>query len=115
LSDRTRIASSQLVNDHARGATILIAEDDEPLRTLLRMLLDAQGYQVLVAPDGKKALEIAGQHTGKIDLLLSDVVMPEMSGVELAKTLQIVPKRFLLRLPPAVQTSPAVPDRRRSA
>jgi two-component system cell cycle sensor histidine kinase/response regulator CckA len=43
---------------------------------------------LLVAPNGKKALEIAERHIGRIDLLLSDVVMPEMSGVELAKALK---------------------------
>jgi two-component system cell cycle sensor histidine kinase/response regulator CckA len=70
-----------------RGATILVAEDEPPLLELLRRLLDSAGYQVLIASDGKKALKIA-EHTGNIDLLLSDVVMPEMSGVELAKAIK---------------------------
>jgi hypothetical protein len=70
------------------GATILIAEDEPDLRNLLQNLLHSAGYQLLIAPDGKKALEIAEEHTGKIDLLLSDVVMPEMSGVDLAKALK---------------------------
>jgi two-component system cell cycle sensor histidine kinase/response regulator CckA len=70
------------------GATILIAEDEPPLLDLLRKILESAGYQVLVAPNGKRALEVAVQHTGKIDLLLSDVVMPEMSGTELAKALK---------------------------
>src|SRR5438045_1297443 len=70
------------------GATILIAEDEPALRNLLEKLLHSAGYQLLIAPDGKRALEVAEQHTGKIDLLLSDVVMPEMSGVELAKALK---------------------------
>jgi CheY-like chemotaxis protein len=43
------------------------------------------GFNLLVTGDGKKALEIADQHTGKIDLLLSDVVMPEMSSVYLPR------------------------------
>ena len=44
---------------------------------------------MLVASDGKKALQLAEGHSGKIDLLLSDVVMPEMSGVELAKAIKV--------------------------
>src|SRR5437868_6562742 len=71
------------------GATILIADDEPSLRELLRKLLQSAGYQLLIAPDGKRALEVAEQYTGKIDLLLSDVVMPEMSGVELAKALKV--------------------------
>jgi len=70
------------------GATILIAEDQPDVRKLLQNLLHSAGYHVLTAPDGKKALKIAEEHTGKIDLLLSDVVMPEMSGVDLAKALK---------------------------
>jgi two-component system, cell cycle sensor histidine kinase and response regulator CckA len=70
------------------GAVILIAEDEPPLLELFRKILQSAGYQVLTAQDGKKALKIAEQHTEKIDLLLSDVVMPEMSGVELAKALK---------------------------
>ena len=66
------------------GATILLAEDEPPIRELLSKILNSAGYQVLVASDGKRALKIAEQ-TEKIDLLLSDVVMPEMSGVELRK------------------------------
>ena len=69
------------------GATILLAEDEPPIRELLSKILNSAGYQVLVASDGKRALTIAEQ-TEKIDLLLSDVVMPEMSGVELAKALK---------------------------
>jgi len=75
-------------NGSNHGATILIAEDEPALRSLLQKLLNSAGYQVLIASDGKKALEIADQHKRNIDLLLSDVVMPEMSGMELAKTLK---------------------------
>ena len=75
-------------NGSNHGATILIAEDEPAVRNLLQKILNSAGYQVLVASDGKKALEIADQHKRNIDLLLSDIVMPEMSGVELAKTLK---------------------------
>jgi len=71
-----------------RGTTILVAEDEQPVRDLLQKVLGTAGFNVLVAEDGEKALQVADQHTGKIDLLLSDVVMPEMSGVALAKALK---------------------------
>jgi two-component system, cell cycle sensor histidine kinase and response regulator CckA len=70
------------------GTTILVAEDESYVRDLLQKVLGTAGFNVLVAGDGRKALEVADQHNGKIDLLLSDVVMPEMSGVELAKALK---------------------------
>ena len=65
--------------------TILVVEDEAPLRSLAVQFLRAQGYAVLEAAAAEQALECAGQHTGPIHLLLTDVVMPGMSGIELAE------------------------------
>jgi two-component system cell cycle sensor histidine kinase/response regulator CckA len=68
-----------------RGAeTVLVVEDQPAVRTVVCRLLRKQGYQVLEAPGGDEALEIASQHHGPINLLLTDVIMPRMSGRELA-------------------------------
>jgi CheY-like chemotaxis protein len=67
--------------------TILLAEDEEIVRLLARELLQRLGYVVLEARSGVAALEIAGRHKGPIHLLLTDVVMPRMSGRELAQAL----------------------------
>jgi len=67
--------------------TVLIVEDEEPLRLLARLCLESNGYSVLDAPNAAAALELAEKHDGRIDLLLTDVVMPGMSGRELAKRL----------------------------
>ena len=72
---------------HLGTETVLIVEDEEPLRTLARVCLESNGYSVLDAPDAAAALELAKRHGGRIDLLLTDVVMPGMSGRELAKRL----------------------------
>jgi two-component system, cell cycle sensor histidine kinase and response regulator CckA len=69
----------------AEQITILIAEDDTQIRDLLKKIL--QNYHLLVAADGKEALELAERHNGPIELLLSDIVMPELSGVELARAI----------------------------
>jgi signal transduction histidine kinase len=66
--------------------TILLVEDEQALRELVRDLLRARGYPVLEAADGVEALEVARRH-GRIDLLLTDVIMPRMGGPELAKRL----------------------------
>jgi PAS domain S-box-containing protein len=66
---------------------ILVVEDQEGIRELARDFLESCGYRVLVAKDGGEALEIAEQHTGPIDLLVTDVVMPKVSGRELAQRL----------------------------
>jgi signal transduction histidine kinase len=72
----------------ARGTeTILLAEDDEVLRTLTARILTSQGYRVLEASDGVEALRVADRHRGPLDLLTTDIVMPSMGGHDLANEL----------------------------
>jgi CheY-like chemotaxis protein len=67
--------------------TVLLVEDSAPVRALARRSLEAWGYTVFDAPDGPAAVAFSTQHTGGIDLLVTDVVMPGMSGRELAERL----------------------------
>jgi CheY-like chemotaxis protein len=66
------------------GETILLAEDQDVMRTLARRSLEKWGYRVLVAAHGAEALALARAHEGPIHLLLTDLAMPQMDGVELA-------------------------------
>jgi PAS domain S-box-containing protein len=68
--------------------TILLAEDDESVRGIAVMALTRQGYRVLPADSGLTALALASTHDGPIDLLLTDVVMGGMSGLDLAEQLR---------------------------
>jgi two-component system cell cycle sensor histidine kinase/response regulator CckA len=70
--------------------TILLAEDEEMVRNLMRTILEAQGYTVLVARDATEAMSFCHRHQGSISLLVSDVVMPGMSGRELAAQMAMV-------------------------
>ncbi len=70
-----------------RGETILLVEDSEPLRRLLKMVLGGARYRVLAAADPLEALRISEEHAGEIDLVLSDVILPNMSGRRLVETL----------------------------
>jgi two-component system, cell cycle sensor histidine kinase and response regulator CckA len=71
-----------------RGSeTILVAEDEDGVRSLTREVLEKYGYTVLEAANGEEALKVAEHHDGPLDLLLSDVVMPRMGGPELAQAL----------------------------
>ncbi len=67
------------------GETVLLVEDDETVRQLAFRILVMLGYEVLVASDGAAALEISESFGGSIDLLLTDVVMPGINGLELAR------------------------------
>jgi CheY-like chemotaxis protein len=70
------------------GATIMVVEDEESVRDLVREILQREGYTVLEAETGEDALAILRAHQGRLDLLLTDVVMPGMSGVALAEALR---------------------------
>jgi signal transduction histidine kinase/ActR/RegA family two-component response regulator len=81
--------------------TILVVEDESTLRELVREVLEGHGYQVLEASSGVEALKVWEAHGRKVDLLLSDIIMPEgMSGRELAEKLQKADPRL-----PAILTS----------
>jgi PAS domain S-box-containing protein len=67
--------------------TLLLVEDDDGLRSLMRTILARQGYVVLEAPEGQEALTLAEHFTGRIHLLITDFVMPGMDGKELANRL----------------------------
>jgi CheY-like chemotaxis protein len=68
--------------------TILLVEDEKGVRDYLRAILGHLGYTLLIAADGAEALEVASKYPGEISLLLSDIVMPQMSGPQLAKRLR---------------------------
>jgi two-component system cell cycle sensor histidine kinase/response regulator CckA len=65
--------------------TVLLAEDDEAIRTLGARVLGSLGYNVLVARTGGEALRIVAEYAGPIDLIATDVVMPEMNGSQLVE------------------------------
>ena len=67
--------------------TILLVEDEESVRQLVRETLESRGYRVLEAENGQAGVEAAAAHQGTIDLIITDVVMPEMSGRELVQRL----------------------------
>jgi hypothetical protein len=70
------------------GETVLVVEDEQAVRDLTVRILRQLGYTILTASSGAEALEISQSHTGHIDLLLTDVVMPNMSGRQLADHLR---------------------------
>ena len=65
----------------------MLVEDDEALRRLGRVMLEQYGYTVLPAGDGAAAMELAGAHPDPIELLMTDILMPGMGGIELAARL----------------------------
>jgi PAS domain S-box-containing protein len=70
--------------------TVLLVEDEDAVRKLVRGVLDQHGYHVLEADSGARALEVVRDFDGTIDLLLTDVVMPKMSGRDLAEALALL-------------------------
>jgi two-component system cell cycle sensor histidine kinase/response regulator CckA len=75
----------EVLDFRCAGETILLVEDDPAVRRMAAEVLLSAGYHVLAAPSGADALLIAAKHAGPLDLLLTDVVMPGMTGPELAR------------------------------
>jgi CheY-like chemotaxis protein len=73
-----------LVPDQPRVGIILVVDDQEGVRALLRRELTEHGHTVLEAGDGAEALHLVRRRNGAVDLILCDVVMPQMNGTELA-------------------------------
>ena len=73
-----------------RGKTVLLVEDGAELREVARRILADAGYRVIAAASGPEALDIARAHEGPIDLLITDIVMPEMLGLEVAERMQAI-------------------------
>jgi PAS domain S-box-containing protein len=80
--------SGEVIGQGENGETILIVEDDVELRAYLSEVLRGLGYRVLTAPDAKAALSILEPDAARVDLLLTDVVMPGMNGRELGRRAQ---------------------------
>jgi DNA-binding response OmpR family regulator len=81
-----RIVSSL---DYKRGdETILLVEDEELLCHVVVDMLTCLGYRVLGATSGKQAIALAQQHSGKIDVLITDVLIPDLAGPQLADSLR---------------------------
>jgi two-component system, cell cycle sensor histidine kinase and response regulator CckA len=76
------------LSDTGGSETILLVEDEEVVRELLREVLEREGYSVLEAHDGQDALTVAAGHPGRIDVLVTDVVLPRMGGIEAAEALR---------------------------
>ena len=76
--------------ERPQAPTILIVEDEPALRSLVRTVLAEEDYRVLEASNGRDAISVVERHNEHIDLLLTDVVMPEMSGPELVSHLKSV-------------------------
>jgi PAS domain S-box-containing protein len=84
----TMVVRPVTVSERTKGTeTILVVDDEEALRDVAKRSLEAADYRVLMASDGDQALLVSEQHAGDIHLLMTDVIMPRMSGRELAQAL----------------------------
>lgn len=83
--DAAPTAKVKRSDDVLRGTeTILVAEDDEDIRIIARRTLELYGYTILEARTGPEAIAVCAQHSGPIDVLLTDLLLPEVSGYDLA-------------------------------
>jgi two-component system cell cycle sensor histidine kinase/response regulator CckA len=81
--DTSPLAATAASSDHSGGETILLVEDADAVRQVVRRALTKMGYKVLEASNGPQAIGVAIEHRHDIDLVLSDFVMPHMGGREL--------------------------------
>ena len=84
-SPEAREPAKAAMDSAAGSETILVVEDEEGVRSLIRLALESTGYKVLEMEDAESALAICANHHGPIHLMLTDVVMPQMSGALLAE------------------------------
>ena len=86
-TDLGKPAPARSMSSEGGGETVLLVEDDDRVRVLVANMLKKNGYTVLLGSQGDQALEIASRYRGRIHLLLTDVVMPGISGRQLSERL----------------------------
>jgi CheY-like chemotaxis protein len=84
----TRPPSPPTLSDHEGSETILLVEDEPAVRSFAARILTEQGYHMLTAGNGQEAIQLVRGHDGRIDLLVTDVVMPGMNGKELVEQIK---------------------------
>lgn len=72
-----------------QGPTLLVVDDQEDVRTLFELVLKRAGFSTVVAADGRQAIAMFAQHRDTLRLLVTDIKMPELSGIELAAQLRM--------------------------
>ena len=82
------MAEPKLYERVPKGETVLVVEDEQALRQVTQRIFASNGYHVITAANGPEALDIAGAHPGEIHLLVTDVVMPQMLGKEVAEKIR---------------------------
>lgn len=98
-AEKRHVKEDAPLSTDLRGSqTLLIVDDEEMLLTMARTILGSYGYQVLTAGSGQRALELLGAPGGKVDLVITDMIMPGMSGRELVEQIQkLAPALPILR------------------
>jgi CheY-like chemotaxis protein len=82
---------------YQQSKTILVVDDNHAIRTLVKSFLEIEGYTVLIAGDAEAAIKLYKEHRSAVALLLTDVAMPHMNGLELADhVLRLEPKMRIL-------------------
>jgi PAS domain S-box-containing protein len=87
---RQAVATASVASIIGGSETVLLVEDEDMVRKLARELLAEGGYTVLEANGGEEAIHLGKEHTARIDLLITDVVMPKLSGKEVAEQLRAI-------------------------
>jgi CheY-like chemotaxis protein len=85
-AERERVPAAPTVLEGSE--TILVAEDEEPVRKLAKTVLEGFGYRVITAADGEEAVRLFNENRGRIQLLILDVIMPRMNGREAYHAIQ---------------------------
>jgi two-component system response regulator PilR (NtrC family) len=83
MSIETQVSESEVVPSHAPASRVLVVDDERSMRELLSIVLRRDGYDVLVAADGKAAVDILKRE--RVDVLITDIRMPEMTGVDVLR------------------------------
>jgi len=95
----TAIIAPKIKDAEGHGETVLLVEDDEALRESISTYLNLHGYKVLEAANGAQALPIASQHAGSLQVLITDMILPKMSGTEVAREVaKMIPRVVTLNM-----------------